>query len=51
MLFARPHANDGFQLQEMPLHDEKYDARCDLQIHVHHVHAMYAMQYVTMGPG
>jgi len=51
MLFARPHASDGFLLQEMQLLDEKYGARSDLQIHVHHVHAMYAMQCVTMDLG
>jgi hypothetical protein len=51
MLFAHLRASDGFRLQAMQLHDEKYDARCDHQIRVHHVHAMYAMQRVTMGLG
>jgi hypothetical protein len=51
MPFAHLRANDGFQLLEMQLHDEKCDARCDHQIHVRHVHAMYAMQCVTMDLG
>ena len=51
MLFARPHAGDDFQLQEMLLHDEKFDARCEHQIHVHHVHQMCAMRCVTKDLG
>jgi hypothetical protein len=51
MPFAHLHASDGFQLLGMPLHDEKYDARCVHQIHVRHVHAMCAMQRVTMDLG
>jgi hypothetical protein len=51
MLFAHPHASDGFQLQEMQLHDEKYDAIFDFQIHVHHVPLMCEVQCVTMGLG
>ena len=51
MLFAHPHASDGFQLQEMRLHDEKYDAKFDFQIHAHHVLQMCAKQCVTKGLG
>jgi hypothetical protein len=51
MLFAHPHAGDGFQLQEMLLHDVIHDEECDLQIRDHHVHQMYAMQCVTKDLG
>ena len=51
MLFAHPRASDGYQLQGMRLRDEKYDAICDFQIHVHHVPLMCGVQYVTKDLG
>ena len=51
MPFAHPHASDGFQLQEMPLRDERYGAMFDYQIHAHHALQMCEVQCVTMGLG
>jgi hypothetical protein len=51
MLFAHPRAGDGYQLQEKRLHVEKFDVMCEHQIHVHHVHQMYAKQCVTKDLG
>jgi hypothetical protein len=51
MLFAHLHASDDFQLLEMLLRDEKYDARCDCQNHVRRVPLKCEVQCVTMDLG
>jgi hypothetical protein len=51
MLFAHPHASDGYQLLGMLLHDEKRGAKCDYQIHGRHEPLMCEVQCVTMGLG
>ena len=51
MLFAHPHADDGYQLQEMQLRGERCGAVFDYQIHARHVLRMCEVQCVTMGLG
>ena len=49
MLFAHPHAGDGFQLQGTQWRDARYDAKFDYQIHARHVPLMCEVQCVTTG--